>query len=473
MRPGPPGARPWLACAAGAVVVGLLGVGAFSLDDSRRELDRTRAALATVEFEASAGRSDVTRSRNGTVRVRQHRVAAGAAVTGAHQERGATEAEVAARTTERDSLATTLGSTTAELADARGSLATAEERAGVQGVRIATLQECLGGVAHATAAAAADRRDEAVAALRAASGACTATTASLGPPGGAAPVFPLDFADPFVLRAGGRYYAYATNGGGGEVQLMASSDLRTWEWLGDALAELPPWAASRFTWAPSVLARGSSFVLYYAAADRASGDQCISRAVADSPRGPFVDRSAGPLVCQHDQGGSIDPSPFVDADGTAYLTWKSEGETAGGTARIWAQRLSGDGRSLAGSPVELLRADQPWEGGVVEGPSVLREGGTYHLFYSANSWNSGSYGVGHAVCRSPAGPCTKSGTGPVLASSGRTVGPGGQEFFRDADGRTWASFHAWVEPDVGFPSLRRLHLRRLTLVGGRPRLTSR
>ena len=33
--------------------------------------------------------------------------------------------------------------------------------------------------------------------------------------------------------------------------------------------------------------------------------------------------------------------------------------------------------------------------------------GEYHLFYSANRWDTEAYAVGHAVCESVAGPCVK------------------------------------------------------------------
>ena len=45
---------------------------------------------------------------------------------------------------------------------------------------------------------------------------------------------------------------------------------------------------------------------------------------ATPAREPFIDRSSEPLIFQHRRGGSIDPSPFVDDDGRAYLLWKSD-----------------------------------------------------------------------------------------------------------------------------------------------------
>ena len=52
------------------------------------------------------------------------------------------------------------------------------------------------------------------------------------------PVFEEDFPDPFVLRSGSYWYAYATQGGLTQVPVMRSADLRTWEKRGDALRRL-------------------------------------------------------------------------------------------------------------------------------------------------------------------------------------------------------------------------------------------
>jgi hypothetical protein len=164
------------------------------------------------------------------------------------------------------------------------------------------------------------------------------------------PVLPYDFADPDVVAVGGSYYGYATNGGGGNVQLIRSSDMAHWEWLGDAMPALPSWAPPHRTWAPSVLPRQGDDVLYVTVGDGASGRQCIAAAVAARPEGPFVDGSTRPFMCQRERGGSIDPSTFVDDDGRTYLLWKSEDETVGGRATLWSAPLAPSGLAFAGGP---------------------------------------------------------------------------------------------------------------------------
>ena len=167
-------------------------------------------------------------------------------------------------------------------------------------------------------------------------------------------------------------------------------------------------------------------------------------AVGDAPAGDFLDRWAGPLICPED-GWAIDPSPFVGADGRAFLMWKD-----GSTDAIVASELSADGTRLAGEPELLIVADQAWEAGVVEGPAMVEDRGGYHLFYSANDWRTEDYAVGYAVCASPLGPCVKPAGRPWLAASDGAQGPSGPELFRDEDG-LWMVVHAWVGGRVRYP----------------------
>ena len=290
-----------------------------------------------------------------------------------------------------------------------------------------------------------------------------------------------DFADPFVLRAGSEYYAFATGVAPLNLQVARSHDLTTWTLLGEALPELPSWASKvhGLTWAPSALARRDRYILYYTTPDTRSGFQCISRAVATHPEGPYNDDSSEPLVCQVAPGpalcGSIDPSPFVDADGKPYLLWKSDENSSRcrTNPRIWVQALSDDGLTLVGAAQMLLAVDQRWEDTIVEAPSMVLHDGRYFLFYSGNRFESGDYAVGYATCSSLFGLCVKNTlTTPYLMSTGSMRGPGGQELFQDATGEIWMAYHAWTEPktNYGDGGARSLRLARLTFdEEGKPR----
>lgn len=261
------------------------------------------------------------------------------------------------------------------------------------------------------------------------------------------PVYGGDFPDPAILQVGTTYYAYATNTDGDDVPVMTSTDLVHWHLVGDAMAVLPPWAESGFTWSPSVaVAPSGGYELFFSAFDPAAGVECIGRATASAPTGPFVNTSGVPFFCEVAKGGSIDPSLSREG-GHTYLVWKSDGE--GGQAQaIWAAELDPANAAVVGEPTRLLVADQWWEDRIVEGPALVDLGGTTYLFFSAGRWDTAGYTIGATTCAGPLGPCDDAAVAPVLASSQAATGPGGPSFFT-VDGTTCMAYAAWLDGIVG------------------------
>ncbi len=369
----------------------------------------------------------------------------------------------------RDALQASIASTLAQLASNKQALTGTNGDAYLLGLNVETLQTCLEGVRSSLQAVTAHNNDQAASDLSAVSTACTTLTNGTS----TGLVYPFDFPDPDVVLVGGTYFAYATNSVAGNIQIIESKDLVHWSVVGDALPSLPIWAIPDFTWAPGVIQIGGSFDLYYAAvvAGSTGGEECISVATATQPQGPFVDASTAPLECQAALGGSVDPSPFVDANGTMYLQWKSVG-AGGQPATIWSEELDATGTGFAGgpsaTPTALITADQAWEAGVVEAPDLVTDAGRYFLFYSGNNWDSADYGVGVATCTGPLGPCTDSSSQPILAGGPGMEGPGGASIFADASGTAWIAFDAYLPGAVGFPHSRDLYLRRIDLTGSLP-----
>jgi beta-xylosidase len=263
------------------------------------------------------------------------------------------------------------------------------------------------------------------------------------------PVVRSDFPDPGLLQVDSHFYAYGTNGDGGNVQTLTSTDLVHWRRGPDALPTLGRWASTGSTWAPEVLRVGSTYLLTYVAHDTASGKQCIGVATASRPQGPFHDTASHPFVCQVALGGSIDPDPVRDADGHLYLYWKNDGNCCGKAVHLWGARLRADGQSLTTAPQALLTNRQSWQGNLVEAPEMLGHDGAHLLFYSANDYASTAYGIGYATCSGPLGPCTDaSRSAPWLGSDGVAAGPG-HCYLLTVSGRTWVMFHAWPPDAVG------------------------
>lgn len=451
-----------------AVLAGLLGGAAgvhahvrarLALEAEQSQLAAARRGLDVLEERALDQQAALARNDGLVAAVGHGQDVATAEATALAEQAAAAMADAASLDAGLGVAGSEVSATTDRLAAVRGLLA-------LQGTQIGDLRACTGGVASATATLRAGGTAAAVEALRGVTDACRRAQLATGTAPASAR-FPFDFPDPFVVVGGNGYYAYATNATGGAVQLVHSVDLVTWTFVGDALAGLPAWARSDATWAPAVVERGGRWLLYYTARELASGDQCISVATAASPAGPFTDASTGPLVCDREEGGSIDPSPFVAPDGALHLLWKSEGETIGRSPQLRSQRLTDDGLALQGQPSVLLTTDQAWEGRTIEGPSMIASGAGYLLLYSANRWDGAGYAVGAAWCAGPTGPCAKV-PGPVLASRGAEIGPGGAAAFVAADGSTQVAYHAWTGANVGYPHARFLHIAPLTVIDGRP-----
>lgn len=293
------------------------------------------------------------------------------------------------------------------------------------------------------------------------------------------PVIDAGFADPFIVREGDTYYAFAT---GGAVRRRSSKDLIKWG-VGDAALDKSPWkSASAGFWAPTVYqAKNGKWVLYYAAETNAPNNQqhCIGKAVANAVTGDFTDKLGKPFICATSHW-SIDPSVFQDKDGKDYLLWRQD-TAAMSKGNVFIQRLDENG-DLVGQSHELIsRASKEpsWEfdaqGGVLENPAMVRNGNVYHLFYSGNRWETAKYANGHATCEAPFGPCKKtSTTAPWQGSKGQMLGPGGADTVVAKDGTLFMYMHGWDAPKVGDDAgaERKLWLYRLDFDQQKPSLSA-
>jgi beta-xylosidase len=278
------------------------------------------------------------------------------------------------------------------------------------------------------------------------------------------PAFDGDFADPSVLVVGSTNYAYSTNASSENLPVIKSTDLVHWYAIGDAMPILPTWVQGGFTWAPSVAAApDGGYELFFTAYDPAKKHECIGRAIARSPLGPFVDAGSQPFLCETALGGAIDPSVY-QTRGVDYLVWKSDGET-GQLKQIFSQQLGTDDRSLVGSPASLEVPNQLWENGNIEGPALASIDGATYLFFSGNDWTSSKYAIGYIRCSSPIGPCSPAGSSPLLGSTATFVGPGSPDVF-DIGSHVLLAFSA-VPSDVsaGDGEQRRLYLAEIAPLG--------
>ncbi|MBO2444026.1 family 43 glycosylhydrolase [Actinomadura nitritigenes] len=292
-------------------------------------------------------------------------------------------------------------------------------------------------------------------------------------PPGYSPVKPVIdgwFADPMAIKVGGRYYAYGTNNGDATMPVAtAPSPAGPWTRSpGDGLARLPSWAEAGRTWAPEVVPPPSgsgTYVLYFSAARRDRDVQCIGVATSTSPAGPFVPVDGPPLVCPLDLGGAIDPSSYIETDGTRYLLYKSDERR---TAAIYLVPLTADGLHVNGPAKRILGHDGS-EPVLVEAPDLVRRGGEYVLLYSAGWYFRSDYQTRYAVATSLEGPYRKAprplqSTG---AYGGAVEGPGSADILSDETGDHLV-FHGILKHHGGSTVDRGMFVAPLGWDGSRP-----
>ncbi len=280
--------------------------------------------------------------------------------------------------------------------------------------------------------------------------------------------------DPMVLDVGqnhSEYYAFSTGGG---FPIRHSRDLVRWEPVGRAMQSRPSWAVQTgdyHPWAPSVIERaspcpGPCFVLFYVSlhADLTPPTNCIGVATSEAPGGPYTDlgpledeaRSRDshgrPLGCGDDLGYSnIDPAPYVDSDGKAYLYLSTTNRCDPLSGACTPDReiavldLSANLLTAIGPRKPVLLADRGgWEEApfapVVENPWMVKRGSTYFLLYSGGNYE-GSYGMGYATAGTPTGPFAKAAENPFLRELGPALSVGGGMLVTGPLGGDWLVYH--------------------------------
>ncbi|RZM10877.1 MAG: DUF1653 domain-containing protein, partial [Pedobacter sp.] len=137
-------------------------------------------------------------------------------------------------------------------------------------------------------------------------------------------------------------------------------------------------------WAHQCIERDGKFYLYCSM--HGSG---IGVLVADSPYGPFKDPIGKRLIDTDHVWNDIDPSPFIDDDGQAYLYW--------GNPDLYYVKLNKDMISYKGEVVKEPTKPKNYQ----EGPWVWKKSVHYYLSYASTCCPEA---IGYSMSTSPAGP---------------------------------------------------------------------
>jgi beta-xylosidase len=198
------------------------------------------------------------------------------------------------------------------------------------------------------------------------------------------PVLYADYSDPDAVRVGDDYYMTASsfNCVPG-LPILHSRDLVNWELIGHALPKQPPFDVFNKVqhgggvWAPCIRYHNNQFYIYYS-----DPDFGIYMVKASNPNGPWSE----PLLVQEGKG-LIDPSPFWDDDGKAYLAYALAGSRAGIKSILLVTRMNFDGTRLIGNSVMVFdgHKDHP----TAEGPKLYKRNSFYYIFAPAGGVATG------------------------------------------------------------------------------------
>lgn len=216
--------------------------------------------------------------------------------------------------------------------------------------------------------------------------------------------------DPYIIKANGKYYVYATSLEGVELY-RADDPFGKWEKLPDCLALDDKYEY----WAPSVIEIDGTFYMYVSFMDKSTDDvhqQTMHVLTSSSPEGPFTNPKK--II----EPFSID-SHVVKTDAGLFIFYSVndyEAERAG--TYIVVDRML-DPFTPEGKPVSVIRPTldeeifqrdrfrkgQHWH--TLEGAFYFREGNRHFITYSGNCYQNEYYYVGYAYAETEESDLTK------------------------------------------------------------------
>lgn len=241
------------------------------------------------------------------------------------------------------------------------------------------------------------------------------------------PILRMDLSDPDVIRVGEDYYLVASSftylpG----VPVLHSRDMLHWRLLSWCVERLP---FERYdlpchgcgTWAPSIRYHDGLFYVFIPLPDEG-----IFVTTAKDPAGPWSE-----LHCLWAGKGWIDPCPFWDDDGKAYLAHAYANSRCGIKHRIDVCPMSPDAKSLLGDGVMVY--NDPGKHPTMEGPKMDKREGWYYIFVPAGGVGTGWQTVLRS--RSPMGPYEDR----IVLHQGATAvnGPHQGAWVTTPDGHDW------------------------------------
>jgi beta-xylosidase len=244
------------------------------------------------------------------------------------------------------------------------------------------------------------------------------------------PVLHADYSDPDVIRVGGDFYLisssfHCTPG----LPILHSRDLVNWRIIHHALENLPHPRYSEVqpgqgVWAPAIRFHDGRFWIFFP-----TPDEGIYVTTAADPAGGW---SAPRLLLGGK--GLIDPCPFWDDDGRAWLIHAYAGSRAGIRNKLHLRPMAPDGSRTLGEGKVVFEIDPALP--ALEGPKLHKRNGWYYISAPAGGVATGWQSVFRSRCI--CGPYEEK---VVLAQRGTAVNGPHQGALVDTPAGDWWFLH--------------------------------
>lgn len=198
------------------------------------------------------------------------------------------------------------------------------------------------------------------------------------------PILYTDYSDPDAIRVGDDYYMIASSFSNVPgIPVLHSRDMVNWGLINYVLDRLP---GERYdkpvhgcgVWAPSIRYHDGFFYVCFP-----MPDEGIYMCTAEDPYGRWSDP-----VCIREGAGWIDPCPFWDDDGEAYLVAGVAKSRIGYKSVLHMVRMQPDGMGLTGEEVKIFDGNEN-DQVTIEGPKLYKRNGWYYIFAPAGGVKGG------------------------------------------------------------------------------------
>ena len=198
------------------------------------------------------------------------------------------------------------------------------------------------------------------------------------------PILYTDYSDPDAIRVGDDYFMIASSfSNAPAIPVLHSKDLVNWKVINYVLDRIPETRYDKPThgcgvWAPAIRYHDGLFYVCFP-----MPDEGIYMSTTADPFGTWSE-----AINIRPGSGWIDPCPFWDEDGNAYLVAGVAKSRIGYKSVLHLVRMKVDGTGVFGEEVKIFDGNLHNQE-TIEGPKMYKKNGYYYIFAPAGGVKAG------------------------------------------------------------------------------------